>query len=234
MAKGFQEEHIKPSVARDQEIFFERNREKIEVNFRDQDFHGFLSLDDLHDVISNRINELDKIGYQDVDVMRGNPVYSYTKNLFAAEVRATLKHTGESVSGWITLEFDLKNNKIKYRLSLGDIVVATTEIPPDFDMDWLQRESEASKVVKSRPPFLYPELFHLPPRGTALFLFRVCGRGFRGRHGPHGLRSRNPALVGCVQAHAAKAPDRPRRRMVGRDRGSVPLRLSGFHTDRDR
>lgn len=89
-------------------------------------------------------------------------VISYEKEVFAAPVLVTKISKKKKQPIWITLEVD-EEGQFSYQESINQEVLQEVNLPKSADArNWLENMSQTTKVVKSRPMWLYPELFDLP------------------------------------------------------------------------
>lgn len=124
-----------------------------------------LDLDDLKSLIDNKVGLLKKWGYSHIEfIPQDYPtiVKDYNGNIFAVAVTVFDQRQDDYQEGWLQLKV-LPTGHCQYIFSLNGKALAEYEMPPQFENDWIQEESRVTKKVKSRPPFLYPELFALPP-----------------------------------------------------------------------
>lgn len=120
---------------------------------------GFLDVEALTHVALQRRELLESRHFIDVQFDAQQAVTSFNGVMYAIPLQGKDRLTKQDVRDWVTLEFS-QDGTAHYVFQ--NEVIATVTIPSAFSMDWLQEMSRATKVVKSRPAWLYPELFDLP------------------------------------------------------------------------
>ncbi len=124
---------------------------------------GLHTIESITELVARKADRFEEWGYRSVTVNPSATVRAYNKDLYA--VRITVRDIGQDriVQGWITIAIS-NDGTASYRCSLNNEILDTVSLPKDVDVSgWLEAESQAAKVVKSRPMWLYPEMFHLPP-----------------------------------------------------------------------
>lgn len=128
----------------------------------------------IEDLLERHTSTLKRIGLTDVVLVPDSSIKGYCGEYFAVKINALDKH-GQGVSGWITAEAEKKpvtedgleasfSGNIVYSVLLPEVQQKLEVVRPDngFELEWLRDYSESTKIVKSRPAWMYPELFDLP------------------------------------------------------------------------
>ncbi|MBP7992626.1 MAG: hypothetical protein KAZ30_03135 [Candidatus Magasanikbacteria bacterium] len=115
-----------------------------------------------------------KLGFTGAVSVLNSSVKGYDGGLFVTKLNAVDKN-GQGVSGWLVADAEKNNsNSESEEISFSGNIIYTVHLPgieqklevvkPDagFELGWLRDYSEIIKVVKSRPAWMYPELFELP------------------------------------------------------------------------
>lgn len=101
-------------------------------------------------------------GIQNCQVQKNRVVVDYSQTLFAVPVSYFDARKDEECVAWICgspLE-----DKMAYTIpEFRNFDMGSTEISKHAEKHWLQEASESTKIVKSRPMFMYPEQFDLEP-----------------------------------------------------------------------
>lgn len=136
-------------------------KEKVSAESRDNPLHTVESMKDLIDDLNADATRLSQLGYEYIgsDTKR-QPLFSYKKCVFAYPIVVDTVDS-ERKYGWITLDVS-DDHTIQYQETVGGSILETLKEPEMFEMSWLQDVSSSTKVVKSRPMWMYPELFDLP------------------------------------------------------------------------
>ncbi|OGL89267.1 hypothetical protein A3I45_04885 [Candidatus Uhrbacteria bacterium RIFCSPLOWO2_02_FULL_53_10] len=122
---------------------------------------GFLSAEALASLVRQRTDLFAVHQLEQVEARPQQAVKAYDGTLYALPITGRDRLTKQEVDDWLVVEFP-KDGTAQY--CFKQEVIAAVKIPPAFEMSWLQEMSAAVKVVKSRPAWMYPELFQLPPQ----------------------------------------------------------------------
>ena len=130
-----------------------RDRARVPVQ------NGFLSAERLSEIVRERADLFAEQKWTNVEGDPTQTLCAFDGVPFALGITGKDRLTRQDVHDWITLTF-AKDGTAHYVFRRE--VIATVTIPPEFDMAWLQDMSLSVKVVKSRPAWMYPDLFDLP------------------------------------------------------------------------
>lgn len=135
---------------------------------------GLYNEDAINDLLDRHKGTLKKLGFTEVVMDANSSVKGYTGEFFAIKIKATNKQ-GEWVSGWLVPDVEMKpaglgrpqeysTGNLVYTIHLPGVEQALEIMRPGdgYELEWLRGYSESTKVVKSRPAWMYPELFNLP------------------------------------------------------------------------
>lgn len=148
----------------------QREKRKKKINLKDtvytkesEDYYDLKQMKEMIIGLNEDERALKKLGYDWIDIDKeANPLISYDKKTYALGVTVQNSHDASQQKGWITLNIDDENNSY-YFDNISGQVIQKVETPPQIDArDWLESASRETKVVKSRPMWMYPQLFDLP------------------------------------------------------------------------
>lgn len=120
---------------------------------------GLHTLETLRDRLEGS-DQLSPLGWRDVRLDPSRSVVQADGTVLAIAIQVTTEFH-EQRDGWLTVDFSA-DGAASYVNDINGEVVETVQLPKEFEMAWLQHASEQRKIVKSRPSWMYPELFHLP------------------------------------------------------------------------
>ncbi|MBU0614416.1 hypothetical protein KJ766_04020, partial [Patescibacteria group bacterium] len=114
--------------------------------------------------IKSRISDLETFFYdlnrEKVEIIPGTEVAGIDGALYAVKISFNDSVSGVKIESWITLEFTGEKSGL-YRDNFSGEIIEILDFQPGFEMQWAQELSRSTKIVKSRPGFLYPELFNV-------------------------------------------------------------------------
>lgn len=146
-------------------------------NIRNAPLHDLNTMNELLLDINLDERKLLELGYNYIGKDDSRlPLISYEKKVFSYPIIAE-KDDFTQVEAWIVADFSQRGVVI-YRETLNNTVIDTIAQGEQFEMAWLQDFSQSTKIVKSRPMWMYPELFQLPseevwPKRTDKFIPKV-------------------------------------------------------------
>jgi len=116
--------------------------------------------------IETRLRELSQVfeigGRVNTHTVPGSEVVGMNGELYAIQITFQNGRNGHTDTDFIT--FELGEDRMGYyRDQYSNMIIETVALPDVFVEQWMKEVSEGTKIVKSRPAFMHPELFKLPP-----------------------------------------------------------------------
>lgn len=146
-----------------------RNREYQTPAVTEQ---GLYTKETLPRLVAEVTSVLEHAGYSGVALTETDVVTDYHGHVFACEIIAFDDTTETEVKGTITFavvrdeQYETEGGiwvDGEYRCSLvGNEPIERVSVPPTFAFEWVKKYSESTKVVKSRPIWMYETLLDVP------------------------------------------------------------------------
>ncbi|MDD3887539.1 MAG: hypothetical protein PHN19_02075 [Patescibacteria group bacterium] len=132
--------------------------------------NDFLDEVDIERIVQNNSSDFRKWGYKYVGTKEAD-LRDYNGLIYAKELDC--ENESEDSDKRYYLVLNLEDEKGVYRFSGNNKELTSLRIPSRYEEEWLQDASESAKKVKSRPAWMYPELFDLPksevwPKGAKI------------------------------------------------------------------
>jgi hypothetical protein len=119
---------------------------------------AFLSLEQLQQSLIDCQEQLRALGFENVTMING-PICDASGHPFFTPV--DVLRAGVPEKKFIVIEFT--DSEIVYRFHDTEILLAKSKLSSEGQGIFLLEKSRTTKIVKSRPAYMYPELFQLPP-----------------------------------------------------------------------
>ncbi|MFH2062592.1 MAG: hypothetical protein ABIJ46_00350 [bacterium] len=143
----------------------------------------FLSAEEIEELVRQKEKDIRASGLVDAHPS-GSPYVNADGVVFALPFECYRQQTGADEKVMVTVSMD--GDRMLYLLN-GDVrrPLAESELPQAMQEEFLLEMSRSSKVVKSRPMFMYPDLFDLPreevwPKGADITVigdpYQLCDR----------------------------------------------------------
>lgn len=140
-------------------------QESIVSDIRDQQkatqtpHDHFLAREDFERLLIQNESLFHSWGYSNVS-MGDEPAVNYDGVIFSVPLNCHNVREDVDERHFVTLS--LVDGRCSYRFTKNQHELFSFPAPPAFEEEWLMEHSRGAKIVKSRPKFLYPELFDLP------------------------------------------------------------------------
>ncbi len=118
----------------------------------------FLNKDEIELLLTGNEKLFRSWGFSDVKIV-GEPIVNYDGVVFGVQLDCYNDKQDTDEQHAVTLS--IENGRCSYKFSKNNEELFSFVAPREFEEQWLMDESRNTKVVKSRPKFMYPELFKL-------------------------------------------------------------------------
>ncbi|MBU0660564.1 hypothetical protein KKG22_00110 [Patescibacteria group bacterium] len=139
-------------------------REPVDETIKNKQESALHTRKSLEKILVQKQELFQEYGYEDIHIdSQGSIVETPDQKIYALPILVK-QDDGIEQNGWITLDINYDEHLVEYTLKVGETTVVLDKISMQGDeqFELLKGRSETTKVVKSRPMWMYPDLFDLP------------------------------------------------------------------------
>jgi len=141
---------------------YKRENAKVETDQKLPEQREPLDENELEMLLHKYMPQFRAWGYPHVESKKQH-IKDYQGRIYGLQLSLYNEKLDSYEDAWIVIDHSLDSGReYAYRFSLNNEILDTYQIPDEFELEWIRDVSSSTKIVKSRPSYLYPELFGLP------------------------------------------------------------------------